>query len=178
MRTCVLLLGCFSPRLSCSLPRLTVPLPALPDVHLSVHREVHVQPPVRLPLGDRGHIRLRDTPHTLSTPRNAKCTSAHRVTQHARGSPLWFFALLLQGAQRIVCPPRVFVPSGVWDVVPSSLRLWHLLRIPALLLRARCAHLGLQVPHCVFPCVCPRLSIYCLLFLTVAPVIVLGLTVQ
>ena len=28
----------------------------------------------------------------LSTPRNAKCTSAHRVTQHARGSPLWFFA--------------------------------------------------------------------------------------
>ena len=53
----------FSPRLSCSLPRLTVLLPALPDVHLSAQREVQVQPPVRLPLGDRGHIRLRDTPH-------------------------------------------------------------------------------------------------------------------
>ena len=55
----------FSPRLSCSLPRLTVLLPALPDVHLSAQREVQVQPPVRLPLGDRGHIRLRDTPHRL-----------------------------------------------------------------------------------------------------------------
>ena len=73
---------------------------------------------------------------------------------------MWFFAWLLQGAQRIVCPPRVFVPSGAWDVVPCSLRLWHLLRIPALLLRARCAHLDLQVPHRVFPCVCPRLSIF------------------
>ena len=81
-----------------------------------------------------------------------------RVTQTCTCSPFrkkWF----LQGAQRIVCPPRVFVPSGAWDVVPSSLRLWHLLRIPALLLRARCAHLVLQVPHRVFPCVCPRLSI-------------------
>ena len=29
---------------------------------------VQVQPPVRLPLGDRGHIRLRDTPHTFSIP--------------------------------------------------------------------------------------------------------------
>ena len=55
----------FSPRLSCFLPRLTVLLPALPDVQLSAQREVHVQPPVRLPLGDRGHIRLRDTPHRL-----------------------------------------------------------------------------------------------------------------
>ena len=54
----------FSPRLSRFLPRLTVLLPALPDVYLSVQREVHVQPPVRRPLGDRGHIRLRDTPYT------------------------------------------------------------------------------------------------------------------
>ena len=50
----------------CFLPRLTVLLPALPDVQLSAQREVHVQPPVRLPLGDRGHIRLRDTPHRSS----------------------------------------------------------------------------------------------------------------
>ena len=64
---------------------------------------------------------------------------------HARGSLLYLLRWLLQGAQRIVCPPRVFVPSGVWDVMPSSLRLWHLLRILALLLRARCAHLDLQV---------------------------------
>ena len=57
----------FSPRLSCPLLRPTVLLPALPDVHLSVQREVQVQPPVRLPLGDRGHIRLRDTPHIICT---------------------------------------------------------------------------------------------------------------
>ena len=36
-------------------------LPALPDVFLRVPREVEVQIPVRLPLGDR---RPRDTPHT------------------------------------------------------------------------------------------------------------------
>ena len=54
---------CLASCLSCSLPRLTVLLPALPDVYLSAQREVQVQPPVRLPLGDRGHIRLRDTPH-------------------------------------------------------------------------------------------------------------------
>ena len=58
MRTCVLRLDCFL--LAC---RLTVPLPALPDVHLSVQREVHVKPPVRLQLGERGHFRLRHTPH-------------------------------------------------------------------------------------------------------------------
>ena len=63
MRTCVLFLVCPLPCVLCSLPRLTVLLPALPDVHLSAQREVQVQPPVRLPLGDRGHIRLRDTPH-------------------------------------------------------------------------------------------------------------------
>ena len=63
MRTCVLFLVCPLPRVLCFLPRLTVLLPALPDVHLSAQREVQVQPPVRLPLGDRGHIRLRDTPH-------------------------------------------------------------------------------------------------------------------
>ena len=45
------------------LPRLTVLLPALPDVHLSAQREVHVQTPVLLQLGERGHIRLRHTPH-------------------------------------------------------------------------------------------------------------------
>ena len=39
--------------------------PALPDVHLSVQREVHVKPPVLLQLGERGHIRLRHTPHRL-----------------------------------------------------------------------------------------------------------------
>ena len=53
----------FSPRLSRFLPRLTVPLPALPVVHLSAQREVHVKPPVRLQLGERGHFRLRHTPH-------------------------------------------------------------------------------------------------------------------
>ena len=46
----------FSPRLSCPLLRPTVLLPALPDVHLRVQREVQVQPPVRLPLGDRGQF--------------------------------------------------------------------------------------------------------------------------
>ena len=61
MCTCVLFLVCPLPCVCCSLPRLTVLLPALPDVHLSTQREVHVQPPVQLPLGDRGHIRLRDT---------------------------------------------------------------------------------------------------------------------
>ena len=48
----------FSPRLSCPLLRPTVLLPALPDVYLSVQREVQVQPPVRLPLGDRGRERF------------------------------------------------------------------------------------------------------------------------
>ena len=66
MRTCVLFLVCPLPCVLCSLPRLTVLLPALPDVYLSAQREVQVQPPVRLPLGDRGHIRLRDTPHMVS----------------------------------------------------------------------------------------------------------------
>ena len=77
---------------------------------------------------------------------------------HARGSCLWLLRWLLQGAQRIVCLPRVFVLSGVWDVVPSSLRLWHLLRIPALLLRARRAHLALQVLR-FFTCSSPCLSL-------------------
>ena len=43
--------------------RSIVLLPALPDVFLRVPREVEVQTPVRLPLGDRGHFRPRDTPH-------------------------------------------------------------------------------------------------------------------
>ena len=42
-------------------------LPALPDVFLRVPREVEVQTPVRLPLGDRGHFRPRDTPHRNET---------------------------------------------------------------------------------------------------------------
>ena len=63
MRACVLFLVCPLPRVRCLLPRPTVLLPALPDVHLSAQREVQVQLPVRVPLGDRGHIRLRDTPH-------------------------------------------------------------------------------------------------------------------
>ena len=88
---------------------------------------------------------------------------------HARGGLLWLLRWLLQGAQRIVCPPRVFVPFGVWDVVPSSLRLWHLLRIPALILRARRAHFALQVLRFlhvllrvslrVFPCLFIRHSL-------------------
>ena len=74
----------FSPRLSCSLPRLTVLLPALPDVHLCAQREVQVQPPVRLPLGDRGHIRLRDTPHnkrTFRRPQERK-EESRKPTEH------------------------------------------------------------------------------------------------
>ena len=63
MRTCVLFLVCLLPCVLRFLPRLTVLLPALPDVHLSVQREVHVKPPVLLQLGERGHIRLRHTPH-------------------------------------------------------------------------------------------------------------------
>ena len=63
MCTCVLRCGCFLLARLCSLLRPTVLLPALPDVHLSVQREVQVQLPVRLPLGDRGHLRPRDTPH-------------------------------------------------------------------------------------------------------------------
>ena len=47
----------------------TVLLPALPDVYLSAQREVQVQPPVRLPLGDRGHIRLRRHPSTGYEPK-------------------------------------------------------------------------------------------------------------
>ena len=67
----------FSPRLSCPLLRPTVLLPALPDVHLSVQREVQVQPPVRLPLGDRGHIRPCDTPHIKGTCNNSFCEKWH-----------------------------------------------------------------------------------------------------
>ena len=65
MRTCVLFLVCPLPCIFWSLLRPTVLLPALPDVYISAQREVQVQPLVRLPLGDRGHIRLRDTPHRL-----------------------------------------------------------------------------------------------------------------
>ena len=56
------------------LPRLTVLLPALPDVHLSAQREVHVKPPVLPQLGERGHIRLRHTPHNhcTSTPHRSE----------------------------------------------------------------------------------------------------------
>ena len=65
MRTCVLFLVCPLLRVFVVLPRLTVLLPDLPDVHLRVQREVQVQPPVQLPLGDHGHLRPRDTPPRL-----------------------------------------------------------------------------------------------------------------
>ena len=42
-------------------------LPALPDVFLRVPQEAQVQRPARLPLGDRGHFRPRDTPHICRT---------------------------------------------------------------------------------------------------------------
>ena len=48
-------------------------LPALPDVHLSAQREVHVQTLVLLQLGERGHIRLRHTPHRKATE-TGSCT--------------------------------------------------------------------------------------------------------
>ena len=66
--TCVLRCGLF---LFTRLLFLFVPLlffPALPDVFLRVPREVEVQTPVWLPLGDRGHFRPRDTPHRLWAP--------------------------------------------------------------------------------------------------------------
>ena len=66
MRTCGWCLVCLLPCVLRLLPRLTVLLPALPDVHLSAQREVHVNPPVLLQLGERGHIRLRHTPHTTN----------------------------------------------------------------------------------------------------------------
>ena len=56
MCTCVLRCGCFLFTRLRPLLRSTALLPALPDVHLRVQREVQVQPPVRLPLGDRGHF--------------------------------------------------------------------------------------------------------------------------
>ena len=71
-------LVCPLPRVFCSLPRLIVLLPALPDVYLSAQREVQVQPPVRLPLGDRGHIRLRDTPHILYAENTTERERLHR----------------------------------------------------------------------------------------------------
>ena len=56
MCTCVLRCGCFLFTRLRPLLRSTALLPALPDVFLRVQREVQVQPPVRLPLGDRGHF--------------------------------------------------------------------------------------------------------------------------
>ena len=95
MHTCVLFLVCPLPCVLCSLLRLTVLLPALPDVYLSAQREVQVQPPVRLPLGDRGHIRLRDTPHkrqrleskhprTNRDVRSSKLTKGSHVTSEVQ----------------------------------------------------------------------------------------------
>ena len=68
MCTCVLRLGRFLLDCLCSLFRPTVLLPALPDVHLRVQREVQVQPLVRLPLGDRGHS-VHETPLTGYEPK-------------------------------------------------------------------------------------------------------------
>ena len=64
MCTCVLRCDCFLFTRLRPLLRSTALLPALPDVFLRVPREVQVQPPVRLPFGDRGHFRPRDTPHS------------------------------------------------------------------------------------------------------------------
>ena len=59
----------FSSPVLCSLLRPTVLLPALPDVYLSAQREVQVQPPVRLPLGDRGSQSDYETPLTGYEPK-------------------------------------------------------------------------------------------------------------
>ena len=83
----------FSLHLSCLLLRPTVLLPALPDVHLRVQREVQVQPPVRLPLGDRGHFCPRDTPHRkwtggrhgiIAGSTTARLTRILRLTEQRR----------------------------------------------------------------------------------------------
>ena len=78
---------CLLPCVLRFLPRLTVLLPALPDVYLSVQREVHVQPPVLLQLGERGHIRLRHRRSAMPEDRNAQ-TSEHgdNSTWSSRGS--------------------------------------------------------------------------------------------
>ena len=62
MCTCALCCGC-SLHPSLFPLRSVALLPALPDVFLRVPREAQVQRPARLPLGDRGHFRPRDTPH-------------------------------------------------------------------------------------------------------------------
>ena len=67
MCTCALRCGC-SLHPSPFPLRSVALLPALPDVFLRVPREAQVQKPVRLPLGDRGHFRPRDTPHILGAP--------------------------------------------------------------------------------------------------------------
>ena len=51
-------------------------LPALPDVFLRVPREVEVQTPVRLPLGDRGHF--------LTTRHPSQINEENIDSQHSR----------------------------------------------------------------------------------------------
>ena len=121
MRTCVLFLVCPLPRVRCFLPRLTVLLPALPDVHLSAQREVQVQPPVRLPLGDRGHIRLRDTPHTTTVSGSFFCGHSAFQARPARRTlfPPPCFAclgLVVCQAAKSPCAHPFFLLFGVCDV--------------------------------------------------------------
>ena len=79
----------FSSPVSCLLLHPTVLLPALPDVHLRVQREVQVQPPVRLPLGDRGHIRLRDTLTGYEPKKDLNLTNADELNL-ATSSDIYF----------------------------------------------------------------------------------------
>ena len=74
MCTCALRCGC-SLHPSPFPLRSVALLPALPDVFLRVPREAQVQKPVRLPLGDRGHFRPRDTPHRSRAPTLCGCAS-------------------------------------------------------------------------------------------------------
>ena len=108
MCTCVLRLGCFLLTCLCSLLRPTVLLPALPDVHLSVQREVQVQPPVRLPLGDRGHLRPRDTPHTDFTAYDIP------LRHSARRISVW------PPDNSHTCRPPMYVTSKSGDTRPVS----------------------------------------------------------
>ena len=89
MCTCVLRLGCFLLTCLCSLLRPTVLLPALPDVYLSAQREVQVQPPVRLPLGDRGHIRLRDTLTGYEPKKDLNLTDADELNLVTTSDIYW-----------------------------------------------------------------------------------------
>ena len=110
----------FSPRLSRFLPRLIVLLPALPDVHLSAQREVQVQPPVRLPLGDRGHIRLRDTPHRLWAQKGLEPYERWR----ARPRYHQWYLLAAHPGRRCFLPSTI--PMSTTTSLRNSLQLWSI----------------------------------------------------